>query len=281
MFQLSFSPTNPNYLAAGLDKVRGQYSLMIWDVERASQSIATESSFDDTNWSAKLPRLSPRPNNDHGGPLRRYAFADIISSICFLPSTPYLVAVCAGLRFLRIYDIREPSEPQSSLLFNSQTKAHFGLCYDPFDEFKLASYGDDGGVRIWDRRRIDRPVLAFSDGDAQSDASGARLGKTLTHIAFSPARRGTIGTLEKDAFNIRLWSLMEAEPTAVDREQGHEFGNIGTAGMQHLRLDSGVSASSAIEYTSEVADSHLPLLGHTRKGESPLASIVTHCYSFS
>lgn len=240
---------------------------MIWDVEKASQSIASENTSSDTNWSANLPCLTPRPitNNDAGGPLRRYAFADIISSLCFLPSTPYLVAVCAGLRFLRIYDIRDPSEPQSSLLYNSQTKAHFGLCYDPFDESKLASYGDDGGIRIWDRRRIDRPVLAFSDGDVQGD--GIRMAKPLTHVAFSSARRGIIGTLEKDAYNIRLWSLIEAEPSAVGEEQGPVSSIVSTAATQHVRLDSGTSAASAVEFANEVADSHLPVLGHTRKGE--------------
>lgn len=57
----------------------------------------------------------------------------------------------------------------------ANTKAVYGVCIDPFNDYQLASRVDNM-IAIWDRRMFDKPVLHLTQN------------KAVTKIAWCPTR---------------------------------------------------------------------------------------------
>jgi WD40 repeat protein len=238
---MSFSHVAPAYLAAGFEKSRGQYSLHVWDVERVARTLAgppprsddptvvayqPQGSLqpeDGTDWtsSAGSSRLSQTRTlsssastaaTDGSGSIRRYAFGEAVPSVTFLPDHPHMLCVGTGLRSLRFYDIRKSRESATDV----ETQAVYGVCFDPFNSMRMASFGEDGVVEFWDARKIPKPVLSLHAAIVEdNDPHGKR---SLSHIAFSPVRHGLFGTLAHESRYIRLWTLVgpTAEPSSAE-----------------------------------------------------------------
>lgn len=252
---MSFSPLSPSYLAAGFEKSRGQYSLHVWDVERVAKTLAgpapnpddaavraykTQATLqpeDTADWappalsrpssSRALPPSTATNTSDGSTSVRRYAFGEAVMSVAFLPDHAHMLSVGTGLRSLRLYDIRKSRESATDV----ETQAIYGICFDPFDPSRMASFGEDGIVEFWDTRKMPKPVLSLQAAASEDD--DPRVRRFLTHIAFSPARRGLFGTLTNDSRHVRFWSLMGSEtkltsdipedgaaPTIVDENAG-------------------------------------------------------------
>ena len=82
-------------LAAGLDKVRNDFCLNVWDV---NQRIST--------WDRKLKGwASTRPQYD---PMRKLASSETISSVKFFTDLPDTLVTGVKGQFVRIYDLRGP-----------------------------------------------------------------------------------------------------------------------------------------------------------------------------
>lgn len=153
--------------------------------------------------------------SDGSGSIRRYAFGEAVISVAFLPDHSHILCVGTGLRSLRLYDIRQSRESATDV----ETLAVHGICFDPFDSTRMASFGEDGVVEFWDTRKMPKPVLSLHAAIAENNIPYGK--RTLSHIAFSPVRRGLFGTLVHESRYVRLWTLMgptvEASPaeTAV------------------------------------------------------------------
>ncbi|KAL9039909.1 MAG: hypothetical protein Q9214_004687 [Letrouitia sp. 1 TL-2023] len=123
-------------LATGLERVRNDFCLNIWDLTQrlpSSSSVASSSS-----------RSSAEP-------VRKFANSEAITSIKFFPvQSDTFVAGVKGT-CIRIYDLRE-STGSASLQF--QTTAVHNIQIDPLDENYFASAGTqkDTTIQIWDRR---------------------------------------------------------------------------------------------------------------------------------
>jgi WD40 repeat protein len=250
---------DPNYLAVGLDKVRHDPSLVVWDIETAAASLSPPVNSPDARsprFSQRLPtRIPPidsRPNEPR--PLQQYGSTEAITSLTFVPSSagPSLLMAGVGMKWLRLHDLRSPT---TSTILTIATKAVYGLCPDPFDDFKVASFGDDGGIRIWDRRRSSEPVIAFSEADASGD--GGRL-SILAEIAFSPTRRGLLGSLERDSSVVRFWDLISNVPV---EEADHSRLNFPDNGGFNRPVKSDMGDRWRVD--EELPP---PILSHTRKG---------------
>jgi hypothetical protein len=55
-----------------------------------------------------------------------------------------------GNKYLRVYDIR--ADPGSSPL-QYATKAVNGAMVDPFNPYRIASYTEEGVIKVWDLRK--------------------------------------------------------------------------------------------------------------------------------
>lgn len=208
---LAFSDADSNYLAVGLDKVRGASSLIIWDISTFTSSL-TLSITTPNNATPPSPRPQPQiPKLDQQATsrmdqhiLQRHAPTEVVSSLAFLPSSTHLLLAGISQRWLRLFDLRSQTTG-----INVASKVH-GIATDPFDPYRVACFGD-GVVTVWDARKLNQPLLMFSERDANSGGSRLRPGSVYANIEFSSTRRGCLATLEKDSSFVRFWDLTEVK----------------------------------------------------------------------
>ncbi|KAI0699871.1 hypothetical protein C8T65DRAFT_742322 [Cerioporus squamosus] len=222
---VAFSPANPNYLAVGLDKVRNDPSLVIWDINSTLPALSFHATPHHGSPSRPLPHL-PRGDAPRTGAdtrvLQQHASAEVVSTLAWLPNNSQLLLAGISHRWLQLYDLRSPASSPAK----AASKVH-GIATDPFEAHRVACYSE-GIVSIWDIRRFTQPVLTFTAKDASADGAdgvaatqtGAR-GKAaptastavvpLAHIEFSSTRRGTLATLERDASHVRFWDITQAQ----------------------------------------------------------------------
>ncbi|KAK7056289.1 hypothetical protein VNI00_002842 [Paramarasmius palmivorus] len=188
---LAFCGKDPNYLAVGLDKVRGDASLFIWDVNSAMPLLAFGSGDTNTNLASisnainqsTLQRIRTRPTpllpraeqalgRADSRILQAYAPGEHVSTLAFLPESTHLLLAGISSRWLRLFDLRTPIQTSntSSGGFNIAHKVH-GVATDPFDPHRIASWGDNV-VSIWDTRRMSPgPLLTFTERDGAADGA--------------------------------------------------------------------------------------------------------------
>ncbi|XP_035601763.1 GATOR complex protein MIOS isoform X1 [Oncorhynchus keta] len=199
---LAWNPVDSNWLAAGLDKHRADFSVLIWDI---SSKFSPEASV-----AAEKIRLSSG-DTDSGlvvtKPLYELGQNDACLSLCWLPRDQKLLL--AGMhRNLAIFDLRNTS--QKTFV---NTKAIQGVTVDPHFPDRVASFFE-GQVAIWDLRKFEKPVLTLTEQP-----------KPLTKVAWCPTRMGLLATLTRDSNIIRLYDMQhtptpigdETEPTIIER----------------------------------------------------------------
>ncbi|KAK0452344.1 hypothetical protein EV421DRAFT_1768424 [Armillaria borealis] len=207
---LSFCSADPNYLAVGLDKARGDCSLVIYDIASSLPSMALPMDPVETASSAsrpqpQIPRADLGPRTD-ARVLQQHAPAEIVSALSFLPNSTSLLLASISSRWLRLFDLRSPMPATT----NVASKV-YGIATDPFEPRRIATFGD-GIVAVWDTRKFNQPLLTFTERDA-SAADGAVRDYTQPYstVEFSSTRRGTLATLERNASRVRMWDIMEAQ----------------------------------------------------------------------
>lgn len=215
---LSFNVVDPNFLAVGLDKVRGDSSLIIWDINTflPSLSIPVASPAEGPLLVNLPPRPQPTiprieaPNRIDTRIYQQHAPAEIVTSLAFLPSSTHLLLAGISHRWFRLFDLRSQSAPQ----VNVASKIN-GITTDPFDPHRIACFGDSL-VTVWDARKLATPLLMFSERDALADGAITRPGSTYSQIEFSSTKRNCLATMEKDSTYVRYWDLTETKVYAMD-----------------------------------------------------------------
>jgi len=213
---LAFCIPDPNYLAVGLDKIRNDSSLIIWDISSNREDLAIRTHGEQHVRLDPLPLSRPQPHIprlDHradGRLLQQHAPTEVVSSLAFLPQSTYLLLAGLSNRWLRLFDLRA----STPAVTNVASKVH-GIATDPFDPHRIACYGDST-VTIWDARRLGQPLLMFSERDGLGDGARPRQNVGYAHIEFSRTRRGCISTLEKDGNYVRFWDLTETRNMSAD-----------------------------------------------------------------
>jgi hypothetical protein len=107
-------------------------------------------------------------------------------------------------RWLRLFDLRSQTTG-----INVASKVN-GIATDPFDPYRVACFGDSV-VNVWDARKLQQPLLMFSERDAIAGGTRVRPGSVYANIEFSSTRRGCLSTLEKDSTYVRFWDLLEVK----------------------------------------------------------------------
>ncbi|CAO3664754.1 unnamed protein product [Rhizopus microsporus] len=230
---VSFSKTHPHLLAVGLDKVRNEPCLFVWDISRSMESYTPTGSqtpiittFRDAPRSTRSVDIHEdrsryndlsisAPTSREAGPIRQYGSSEVISSCAWSEhaSAPILIAGMAN-KYLRVYDIRSDT---NSLQFS--TKAVYGTTIDPFNPYRIASYTEEGVIKIWDTRKHTDAVLTLNPETKNN----------ISKIVFSPAQRGLLASLSKDAQQMHLWDIQETcslqsavNNTSVKQKQSDE-----------------------------------------------------------
>lgn len=125
----SVSFSKNGLLAAGLDKVRNDNCLLIWDEDQyLSHSDSTD------------------PSDPAKAPLHGYIPNEVISSVAFLPNSPNNL-LCGSYKFLRELDVRTNIHS-----FQCPAKYTHNICVNPTNDTYFSSCSEDGSLAIWDRR---------------------------------------------------------------------------------------------------------------------------------
>ncbi|XP_074540448.1 GATOR2 complex protein MIOS [Halichoeres trimaculatus] len=199
---LAWNPVDSNLLAAGLDKHRADFSVLIWDI---SSKFSPEASV--TAEKIRLSSVDLDSSSVVTKPLYELGQNDACLSLCWLLRDPKLLL--AGMhRNLAIFDLRNTS--QKTFV---NTKAIQGVTVDPHFHDRVASFFE-GQVAIWDLRKFEKPVLTLTEQP-----------KPLTKVAWCPTRTGLLATLTRDSNIIRLYDMQhtptpigdETEPTIIER----------------------------------------------------------------
>ncbi|RDA84514.1 hypothetical protein CP532_1504 [Ophiocordyceps camponoti-leonardi (nom. inval.)] len=133
-------------LAVGLDRVRMDQSLQIWDVNRLSASENLNKGFPPFAATFVEPRLRLEPSVS-------------VSSLKFFEDSPQTLVAGIKGQGLRIHDLR--ADATSIVTF--QTKCNNNLAIDYADpNFFASSALDHPGVMIWDRRVTSRPLASHT-----------------------------------------------------------------------------------------------------------------------
>ncbi|EIW63592.1 uncharacterized protein TRAVEDRAFT_43879 [Trametes versicolor FP-101664 SS1] len=260
---LAFSSEDPSYLAVGLDKVRNDPSLLIWDIQSASPMLSINTASPVESISRPLPYL-PRTDSRASDSriIQQHAPVENVSTLAWLPRSSHLLLAGVSHRWLQLFDLRNPSSGPTKAASKVQ-----GIATDPFDEHRVACFGD-AIVSIWDTRRFTQPVLTFTARDASADGvngtptgnTGAR-GKSntpasaathLTHVEFSSTRRGTLATLERDADYVRFWDVVQAQfaEPAVETSRSRDSSQSGGKAVRSSWVKSWSTSGSAPSQSS-------------------------------
>jgi WD40 repeat protein len=276
---LAFCTADPNYLAVGLDKVRGDCSLVIWDIHSAYPALSIPSlgpfqsstMIDVAPWAPRphpqIPRADIGPRADTRV-LQQHAPTEVVSSLSFLPHSSYLLLAGISHRWLRLFDLRSPVP----VITNVASKVQ-GIATDLFDPHRIGCFGD-GVVTIWDARKLPHPLLMFTEKDASADGARMRPGGNAVYstIEFSTTRRGTLATLEKDAAYVRFWDLTRAHVYVVEGSSDGERLNRGTRmSWANLPWNAGSGGNQTQISPKDVeghAHVHNVILSNTRKSQS-------------
>ncbi|KAF2400280.1 hypothetical protein EJ06DRAFT_424391 [Trichodelitschia bisporula] len=167
-----------NYLATGLDRVRNDWCMNIYDLNVLSSSGVRQQE-----------------------PYRKFATSDPISSIKFFSSQPEVLVAGASRQFLRIYDLRDSGATGSSQFHTRQVN---NLAIDPMDEnyFISAGASNEPVVSVWDRRFASKSnPSAPSTDPAPTPVLELRPAVDSSHstaiwsLRFSGVKRGCFGIL--------------------------------------------------------------------------------------
>ncbi|OCH85554.1 hypothetical protein OBBRIDRAFT_739720 [Obba rivulosa] len=212
---LSWSSADPNMLAVGLEKARGNHSLIVWDVQAALPALTLKS---------VPPASGPAPSHSGRGQqsssssrgesrnVARYVTAETVSSVSFLPQSKHLLLAGVSNRSLRLFDLRTSQISSVSCRVN-------GIATDPLDMHRVACFGD-GIITVLDTRRLSQPLLTFTEKDAAADGERVPLTPSIAALEFSNTRRGVLASLGKDAHYVRFWDLRQAEVVELSTPDG-------------------------------------------------------------
>ncbi|KAG6828082.1 hypothetical protein H0H92_009310 [Tricholoma furcatifolium] len=214
---LAFCAADPNYLASGFDKVRGDPSLTIWDINAATATLSVPLGYAANHDVVKRPSPRPQPllpQADIGGRgadrgidriVQQYAPTENVSAVSFLPQYTHQLLAGISNRWLRLFDLRSPASATNTVASRVQ-----GIATDSFDAHRIGSFGE-GMISVWDTRKLQVPVLTFSEKDAAGDGASVQSSSIFTGLEFSTTRRGLMASMVKEGTHVRFWNILDAD----------------------------------------------------------------------
>lgn len=189
-------------LAVGLDKVRSDYSLNVWDLNHR-------------------PILSPvQSPNSAGHTVEaswKFAHSEPITSIKFSGEQPSLVVAGVKGQWVRLYDLRES---HNNAVLQFATRCVHNIAIDYRDENYLASCVpvNDATICVWDKRSGSSDgsyTLGYSSsgqttvGQAALELKNAADAQgTIWSLRFSKTRRGHLGMMTSTG-QLRIYDMVK------------------------------------------------------------------------
>ncbi|KAG5922788.1 hypothetical protein E4U42_005266 [Claviceps africana] len=214
-------------IAVGLDRVRLDQSLHVWDVNRLSAQELSKTGF---------PSAASRFVDSY---TKREASVSV-SSLKFFEDSPLTLVAGVKGQGVRIIDLRDPT---GKVTF--QTKCNNNLAIDYVDQNNFASSAlDHPGVMIWDRRAASEPLASHFYSQAVQEevvpwGGALQLDKVIEtdsdpflvegkhslirSLRFCRGRRGLLGALSPTGQLKVLETKKEIESAGMAPQQGPEL----------------------------------------------------------
>lgn len=208
-----------NLIAAGLDKVRTDFCLNVWD------------------YNQRLPGSQSRGfSKGYTDPLVKLASGEPITSLKFFHDNSNLLVAGVKGQFVRLYDLREPTV-SNALQFS--TRCVHNIAIDFLDDNYLASCypATEPTICLWDRRMVSRSTTAHIGFGAatQSENRQPELSLelkqavdspgTIWSLRFSKSKRGCLGVMSSTG-QVRVYDIgkdVMSEAYRIEHEHGQEM----------------------------------------------------------
>jgi hypothetical protein len=244
---VAWNPHDKNILATGLDKVRSDFSCLIWDIRESGSSPSSDESTSHTSSSTpsrensfNLSSIAATEKVER--PIGQFANSEAVASVAWLPGSPGCLATGTGARWLRIYDMRDALKPVNSVGAHS-SKAIYGVCVDPHREHCLATYSEESIVKLWDTRLFKEPVM-------QLVAPGTSANNKISQIAWCPTRgAGLLGVISKHENFVRVWNV-NSGMLLQDEEMAKLFPSSNNTRSGSMNLPSSLSKTTTMDSSS-------------------------------
>ncbi|GAM17954.1 hypothetical protein SAMD00019534_011290 [Acytostelium subglobosum LB1] len=199
---IAWNPINKTHLAIGLDKVRGDSSTLVWDINYLNRAATHSSSghivVDAPHEVSQLSEnsfntMNTEPVETIYQSIAEFTISEATMSLAWIPNNPFCLIIGTGAKWLRIFDIRDPNTTQS---VPAHQKSVNGISIDPFDNNRMATMSEDSIVKIWDMRKFDDPVMTINTNY-----------KSVQQIEWCPTRSGILATSGRDKNSIKLYDV--------------------------------------------------------------------------
>ncbi|WOO76939.1 SEH-associated protein 4 [Vanrija pseudolonga] len=269
---LSFSDRDPYLLAAGYDRHRSDYSLVIWDIAEAVAAMPRDSD-GDAAFSRPAERLEVtnplalRPASGlHSSKtdttirhVQQYCPSEAVQSVAWVPKSSTEVMASANSKVIRLYDLRAPAaaaapsprDPSAASMAGAaiqwSTRAVYTITPNPDRPQRLASVEQSpagGIVRLWDTRRPGIELLNlplehdWSGGGASSSIVSLEWMRTPGMPDFGASALG-VGTREG---GISIWDIISGPQRADGLDEWTSVGGMRQVVKPKLNLQSFVFA---------------------------------------
>ena len=179
--------SSAGHLAVGLDKVRTDFCLNIWDIQQRLNTATTTTP-------------SPSSSKPNTEPLHKLASSEPISSLKFFKQQPKLIVAGMKGQFIRIFDLRDPSA-MNGVQF--ATRCVNNVTIDANDENYFASCFPSGEpeIAIWDRRMPRRWEINGTISENRQPECSLHIKRAISQpgqiwsLRFSRTQRGCLGVL--------------------------------------------------------------------------------------
>lgn len=202
------------------------------------------------------------------GPVRQYGSSEAISSCAWSEhaNAPLLIAGM-GNKYLRVYDIR--ADPGSNPL-QYLTKAVHGITVDPFCSYRLASYTEEGIIKLWDIRKNTDPILTLNPDNKNN----------LSKIVFSQTQPGFLASLTKEATHIDLWDIQEtcSLQSAVNNASFQKSYPAKSTAARKLERSTSQSVLSTLNHLGDDQEMSIPVLWKSRKTRSSVKKFASFAF---
>lgn len=216
-------------LAVGLERVRNDSSLNVWDVEH--RVLASPSPF-------------PSPRRTSMEPARKYASFEGITSIKFFQDQPHTLVAGVKGACIRLYDLRDHT---GNPIIQYPTTSVHNIGIDPLDENYFASAGaqKDTTIHIWDRRAgPSSSAASLGSGSGYNAQPGPVLEFGRAFEALTPAtqpqiwslrycrgHRGYLGALASNG-DFQIFETKQAYTSGVKEIDPGNWANNGQVSIQ-------------------------------------------------
>lgn len=212
---LAFSENDPLLLAAGYERHRSDYSLLIWDISDAVSHFPPDPEGDPT-WVRPSERLEQSTlhtvqgraaaDRDTVRHVQQYCASEAVHSLAWVPGSAHELLASANNKAIRMYDLRAPTRDAGGIsggaVVHWATRAVHFVTPDPERRNRLGSVemSPSGGiVKLWDTRRPGSELASFEVADSSGVVSLEWTGGTGAQTALG------VGTREG---GVNIWEVV-------------------------------------------------------------------------